>query len=128
MNTTLFFAVGIVTVALVLYTIAVIAEQRAKAVTRTFLVFLTAGVIFDISATVVMIMGSRNIPITPHGFLGYSALTVMIIETVLIWRLFRRRGIDCLVPGKLNWYTRLAYGWWVIAYVAGAVVAMTMGK
>lgn len=72
-----------------------------------------------------MIIGSRRIPITVHGFIGYTALIVMLIDTILIWRFWRRNG-DSHVPKSLNMYTRAAYSWWVIAYIAGAIFAMTL--
>jgi hypothetical protein len=46
-------------------------------------------------------------------------------DTILIWRHWgKNRGGD--VPRGLNLYTRIAYGWWVVAYIAGAVIAMTL--
>jgi hypothetical protein len=87
--------------------------------------FLTAGVLFDISSTILMIIGSRKIPITIHGFIGYSALIAMLIDTILVWRFWRKNG-GTHVPRGLNIYTRLAYSWWVIAYIAGAIIAMTL--
>jgi hypothetical protein len=118
-------AVIVVTFALIFYSIAVITEQRKFFISKRVLTFLTAGVLFDISSTTLMIMGSRKIPITVHGFIGYSALIVMLIDTIMIWRFWRRNGATH-VPKGLNIYTRLAYSWWVIAYIAGAIIAMTL--
>ena len=44
-------AVTVVTCALVFYSIGVITEQRRKAVVTAVLVFLTGGVVLDVSAT-----------------------------------------------------------------------------
>jgi hypothetical protein len=96
----------VVTVALVCYSIAIIT-------------------ILDISSTALMILGSDNIPLTVHGFLGYSALTVMLVDTVLIWRHWLKNGTAKL-SRNLNLYTRIAYGWWVIAYIAGAIISMVV--
>jgi hypothetical protein len=86
---------------------------------------LTVGVFLDISSTTLMIIGSRKIPFTVHGFIGYTALIVMLIDAILIWRFWRKNGeID--VSRGLNIYTRLAYVWWVIAYFAGVIIAMTL--
>ena len=125
MNPTLIKAVIVVTFALVFYSIAVLTEQRKYAVSKRVLTFLTAGVAFDISSTILMIIGSRKIPITIHGFVGYSALLVMLIDTILVWR-FWLKNKSTQVPRSLNIYTRLAYSWWVIAYIAGAIIAMTL--
>jgi hypothetical protein len=139
MNPTLFKAVGVVTCALVFYSIAIISEQKNHTVSRRVLGFLLAGVIFDIGSTCLMIAGSGNIPITVHGFIGYSALIVMLTDTVLIWRFWARNrvkvtdsgtltGVAPDIPPRLHRYTRAAYSWWVIAYIAGAVIAVTLGS
>ena len=123
MNPTLIRAVIVVTFALAFYSIGVITEQRRKALSRLSLGFITAGLMFDISSTALMIAGSGKIPITVHGLIGYSALTVMLIDTFLLWRYWRKERTAPL-PRQLNLYTRLAYGWWVVAYIAGATIAM----
>lgn len=125
MNSTLTSAVVVVTFALVFYSIAIITEQRKRNISKRVLTFLTVGVLFDISSTILMIIGSRETPITIHGFIGYTALTVMLIDTILIWWFWLRNGV-AQVPRDLNIYTRLAFGWWVIAYIAGAIIAMTL--
>ncbi len=125
MNPILTRAVIVVTFALIFYSVAVVTEQRRRRISRQVLAFLTAGVLLDISSTALMIIGSRNIPITAHGFIGYSALAAMLIDTILVWRFWKRNG-DIPVPKGLNTYTRLAYGWWVIAYIAGAIISMTL--
>ena len=125
MNSILIKAVVVVTFALIFYSIAVTTEQRRGTISKRVLIFLTAGIIFDIASTMLMIIGSRKIPITIHGFIGYSALMGMLIDTILIWRFWRRNG-GIHVSRGLNMYTRLAYGWWVIAYIAGAVIAMIL--
>ncbi len=125
MNSTLIIAVAVVTFALIFYSIAVLTEQREGYISKRVLKFLTAGVLLDISSTLLMIIGSRKIPITIHGFIGYSALIAMLIDTIMIWRFWRKNG-GIHVSGGLNMYTRLAYSWWVIAYIAGAIIAITL--
>ena len=125
MNSTLIKAVIVVTFALIFYSIAILTEQRKGCISKVVLGFLTTGVILDVTSTILMIIGSRKMPITIHGFIGYSALLVMLIDTILIWRFWRKnRGTQ--VPRNLNIYTRLAYCWWVIAYIAGAIISMTL--
>ena len=125
MNSTLIKAVVVVTFALIFYSVAVLTEQRERYISKRVLTFLTAGVLFDISSTILMIIGSRKIPISIHGFIGYSALIAMLIDTTLVWGFWRKNG-NAHVPRSLNLYTRFAYGWWVIAYIAGAIIAMTL--
>ena len=115
---------GIVTFALIAYSIAIISEQRKKKVSIKVLTFLTIGVILDITATVFMIIGSSNTPFTFHGFLGYSALTVMMIDVIRIWFIYKQKGINAAVPKVLHLYSRFAFGWWVIAYITGALLVM----
>jgi uncharacterized repeat protein (TIGR03987 family) len=125
LNPTLIRAVVIVTFALLFYSVAVLTEQRKSVISKQVLLFLTAGLSFDIASTALMIAGSRNIPLTVHGILGYTALSVMLIDTILIWRYWAKNR-SSRVPRRLHIYTRIAYGWWVIAYVAGAIIAMTL--
>jgi len=113
----------IVNLALVFYTVGIVTEQRHRRVSPRVLTFLSAGVVFDITATVCMIIGSPNTPFSLHGFLGYSSLTGMIIETVLAWR-YRNNHGDAEVSRGLHLYTRLAYIWWLLAYVTGALIIM----
>ena len=126
MNPTLMAGTGIVTCALIFYSIAVITEQRKHIITRFILTFLTAGIVLDVTATAFMIVGSHHIPITLHGVLGYTALSGMLVDTVLIWKFWRSPNRNKAVPSKLHFYTRLAYGWWVLAYIAGGVIAMVL--
>jgi EamA domain-containing membrane protein RarD len=122
LNPVIIRAVVVVTFALAFYSIAVITEQRKSMVTKRVLFFLTGGVLLDISSTSLMIAGSTNVPLTVHGCIGYSALTVMLIDAVLIWR-HRVKNGESDISGKLHFYTRLGYGWWVIAYIVGAIMS-----
>lgn len=109
----------IVNLALLCYSVGIISEQRKHLITGTIITFLTVGVFFDITATACMIIGSENSPFSLHGLLGYSSLTAMIIETALAWR-HRLSFPDKKVPTGLHLYSRLAYIWWVLAYITGA--------
>jgi hypothetical protein len=88
LNPTIIKAVIVVTIALVSYSVGVITEQRKKSITTFVLGFLTLGVILDITSTVLMILGSDGI--TYHGFIGWSALGVMLVDAILIWRFWLR--------------------------------------
>jgi uncharacterized repeat protein (TIGR03987 family) len=114
----------IVNFALLFYTIGIVSEQRSHRVTRRALLFLTVGVIFDVVATGFMIVGSSRGPFTAHGVLGFSSLAAMLLETSFAWRHHRRSG-DALVPRWLHNYSRLAYTWWVVAYITGAILVMS---
>jgi len=124
MNTISMIGAIIVTLALISYSIGVIAEQKQKQVVQTVLLFITTGIFLDITATIFMIIGSTNSPFTLHGFLGYSALAAMLIDVVLIWDFHKKHGSAEKVPKKLHRYTLLAYSWWVIAYITGSLLVM----
>jgi len=126
LNPTLIKAVIVVSFALLFYSIAIVTEQRKSLISRRVLLFLMVGVTCDIASTTLMIIGSGNIPITVHGFLGYTALLVMLIDTVLIWRFWTKNGSASKVPRGLHIYTRIAYSWWVIAYIAGAIISIKL--
>ena len=114
----------VVTLALIFYSIAIITEQRKKIINNFILSFLVIGVLADISATIMMIIGSSTKGISMHGLLGYSALAVMLIDAILLLRLKAKAGLGSEVPKKLHLYSRIAYSWWVIAYITGTILVM----
>lgn len=111
----------IVHFALIAYSISIITEQRRHRISRTTLWILTCGVMFDIVATACMISGSDKSPFTLHGILGYSSLTMMLLDAVFIWRFYRQTPDD-QVPRWLHLYSRIAYSWWIIAYLTGSAL------
>lgn len=125
MNSLSIIGAFLVSLALVSYSTGILTEQFKKRIIPRVMVFLTLGVLLDVTATIFMILGSRNSPFTFHGSIGYSALIVMIIECWLLWRLFMKEGIRADVPGKLHRYSLLAYIWWVLAYITGSLIALT---
>lgn len=116
-------AVGTVTLALALYTIGTVLEQRSHRVTPGVRGFLTVGVFFDVTATILMIVASKSLTPTVHGVLGYSALALMLTDTVLLWRHALARG-QAAVGRGLHLYSRVAYLYWVAAYFTGAALVM----
>jgi len=121
MNTASIIGSGIVTVALLLYSLGFIRERRKKLVTSPVLLFFTAGVTFDITATIFMIIGSGKM-LTLHGFIGYSALLGMLADTIFLWRHYLREGGKINVGRPLHLYSGIAYTWWVMAYITGGLM------
>jgi hypothetical protein len=117
-------AATVVTLALISYSIAILSEQRKRKVINLVLVFLSLGVLLDISATTMMIIVSENSPFTLHGILGYSSLTAMIIDAILLWRLRLKKGSQEIVTRPVHLYSRIAYIWWVAAYITGSLMVM----
>ncbi|MBW6490802.1 MAG: hypothetical protein K0B15_06350 [Lentimicrobium sp.] len=122
MSPILIAGVIIVNLALISYSVAIITEQRKNIVNKFILTFLTTGVIFDITATVLMILGSANSFSSIHGLIGYSALAAMLIDAVLLWKLWLIKKEPTPTSRKLHLYSRYAYAWWVIAYITGALI------
>jgi hypothetical protein len=115
---------GIVIFALISYSLSIITEQRTKLVTPFVIRFLTIGIILDVTATVFMIIGSSNSAFTLHGFLGYSSLAGMLIDTILIWKFFIKNQAGTFVSKGLHMYSRIAYAWWVIAFITGLMLVI----
>jgi hypothetical protein len=124
MNTYSMIGACIVIFALLAYSLSIITEQKKKLITPFVLRFLTAGIVLDITATIFMIIGSSNSAFTLHGILGYSSLTAMFIDTILIWRFYLKNKPMTLVTTNLHIYSRLAYIWWVIAFVTGLMLVI----
>ena len=125
MNTLSIIGASIVTLALISYSIGIISEQVKKKIIPRVLIFITLGVALDITATAFMILGSKNSPFTAHGFIGYSALFIMLIELARIWRTYNKLGMGADVPKGVHLFSRYAYIWWVVAYITGSLIAMT---
>ncbi len=121
MNTFLIIGTTIVIFALISYSIGIITEQRKHIITKTVLRFVSIGIILDITATTFMIIGSENSPFSVHGLLGYSSLTAMLIDVILIWR-FHLKNSNQKVPKLLHLYSRYAYAWWVLAFITGGLM------
>lgn len=123
MNPTLMAGTFVVTMALISYSFAILKEQKHRALNLTVSTFLTLGVLLDITATILMILGSKNKGLTVHGIIGYTALAGMLIDTILIWKLKLKVGDLAPVPKNLHLYTRFAYAWWMIAFFTGGLIA-----
>lgn len=123
MNKILIAGSLVVTVALIFYTLAFINELRGHVLTRKLLTLFLVGLFFDIAATSLMITGSPNSPFTLHGFIGYSALTAMVIDVILLWRYYKRFGENSSIPSGIHRYTVFAYLWWVLAFITGGMIA-----
>jgi hypothetical protein len=122
MKPILLIGTSIVNLALIFYSVFIYQERKHKQITRKLLTFLTIGVAFDIIATTCMIIGSSHTAFTLHGILGYSSLTAMFIDAVLLWRMKIRQGFDIQISGKIHFYSLIAYIWWILAYVTGALI------
>lgn len=113
---------GLATIALIVYTIAFIFECRRKKADIAVTLLFSAGFGIDLTATLLMIMGSTKGMLTLHGALGYSALGMMCAQTVLLWVWRLKKGTAPALPRTLDLLTRAAWGWWLIVYIAGGLL------
>ncbi len=112
----------VVNLALISYSIAVFKQRKFKALNKQVMSFLTIGVILDISATICMVLGSSKGGMTLHGFIGYSSLLGMLIDTFFSYKKVLGNGIGVATNSKFNRNTTIAYAYWVIAYITGAAI------
>ena len=122
MNPVILFGIITVNVALIAYTVGFAAEQRRARVTALVLGSFTVALFFDLVATTCMTLGSKKPWYTIHGIIGFTALIAMLIVVPLLWRA-GRRGPEAPVARGLHVFLRWAYGAWVLAYLAGAMLA-----
>jgi len=114
----------LITLALLLYGIGSISIQRLKTISYGVLIFLTLGVIIDLVAVSMMILGASGKVITKHGMLGYTATVTMIINLILVWRAYFKNGLRSEIKKGLVIYSKYAYGWWVITYITGSLMIL----
>jgi len=114
----------LITLALLSYGIAYITVQRFKIITPGILSFLTLGVALDLAAVTLMIIGSSKSAFSLHGILGYTATTTMLIDLVLIWKCYFKNGFDSRIRSSVLLYSKIAYAWWIIAYLTGSLLVI----
>jgi hypothetical protein len=128
MNALLVAATVVVTCALAAYSVSFIRLASSRRAGPGVRGWQTAGAGLDIAATAMMIAGSSRIPLTWHGCLGYTALSLMLAETVALWVRRSRRGPAAPVKRNLFRYSAGAYAFWCLTYVAGAVSAIVVAR
>ena len=111
-------------IALILYTLFIIFENRKQKTTKSVLVFITLAVIFDIAATTCMMIGTTRTYFTFHGILGYTGLLLMVADAVLLWNYKLKSGAEILISNSLNLFSKIAYIWWIIAFITGVLVSI----
>ena len=121
MNIQIIIGTSIVVLALISYSIGVITEQRTHQINKIVLIFMSLGIVLDVTATTFMILGSSNSPFSLHGILGYSSLTAMLLDVILIWR-SHIKNPGQRVSKSLHNYSRIAYIWWVLAFITGGML------
>lgn len=114
----------IITMSLLMYGIGSIFIQRFGLITKTSIVFLVFGLVFDITATIFMIIGSGNTPFSLHGFIGYSAFLMMLGYVIYVIRLYVKNKGEVIINKKIELFTKIAFGFWLIAYFTGSLIVI----
>lgn len=114
----------LVHLALIFYILFIINENKQRRATTAVVTLITLAVIFDISATSCMMIGTTKTFFTFHGSMGYAGLLMMIIDAILIWKHKLQKGTELLFSKGLNLYSKLAFAWWMIAFITGVTVAI----
>ncbi|WP_143412159.1 hypothetical protein [Arabiibacter massiliensis] len=106
------------TTALVLYVIGILMTVITGKVKRRNVIMQTAAVVCDAIATICMMIQAGNIiPADFHGWIGYSALTLMVIDLVFVIR-HRKDG---RASGAMRVYAAVALVFWIVSYSLGFV-------
>jgi EamA domain-containing membrane protein RarD len=121
--------VVLIHIAAVLYTIFIFKEFKYKRAAHGVTRFITAAVIFDVAATSCMMIGTTETYFTMHGILGYTALTIMIIDAILIWKHRAKHGSETPFSKNLHRVSKYGYMLWVLAFATGEYLAISnMGQ
>lgn len=123
MNAFLTWGTRVVVLALISYSLSFLRLNKNRRVEIKALAFQSLGLLLDISSTALMILGSRNTPFTLHGIFGYSALFIMIVDTMMVWHFYLSHGKKT-ISQNLHRFARAAYFWWVIAFLLGLLLVI----
>lgn len=106
------------TVALVLYVVGILMTVISGKVKKRNIVMQAIAVALDATATVCMMIQSQGIvPADAHGWIGYSALTLMLIDLVLI---VRHRDSE-RIGVAMRVFALAVLAFWIYAYSLGFV-------
>ena len=124
MSSIIIAGVILIHIALILYSVFIYKENKYKRATTGVLVFITAAVLFDITATACMMIGVADKYFTLHGILGYTALFVMITDAVFIWKHKNKFGSEVPFSQALNRNSKFGYALWLVAFFTGELLAI----
>jgi hypothetical protein len=110
--------------ALIFYTLFILFESKRQRADNLVLLLITFAVLFDITATACMMIGTTRTYFTFHGIIGYIGLLLMIIDFILLLRYRRKFGTETLISKPLYLYSKIAYFWWLAAFITGVIVSI----
>jgi hypothetical protein len=68
-----------------------------------------------------MIIASGKV-ISFHGIIGYSSLIGMVTDTILSYLSVKKHGINSGLSKNFIRWSQLAFAYWVVAYITGAIL------
>ena len=110
--------------ALIFYTLFILFESKKQRATNIVLLLIIFAVLFDITATACMMIGTTRTYFTFHGIIGYIGLLLMIIDFILLLRYRIKSGTETLISRPLYVYSKIAYFWWLAAFITGVIVSI----
>lgn len=104
------------TTALVLYLVGTLMTAITGTVKTRTVVLQGVGVVCDAIATVcMMIQAGGLIPADFHGWIGYTALALMVLDLVMVVR-HKQGGI---APTAMRVFSLVIMGFWIVSYCLG---------
>jgi len=110
--------------ALIFYTLFILFESKKQRATNIVLLLIIFAVLFDITATACMMIGTTRTYFTFHGIIGYIGLLLMIIDFILLLKYRIKFGTETLISRPLYVYSKIAYFWWLAAFITGVIVSI----
>ncbi len=104
------------TSALVLYAVGILMTVITGTVKKRNVIMQTIAVVCDAIATIcMMIQAGDLIPADFHGWIGYIALTLMVVDLVFVMR----HKADGVASGPMRIYAAVALVFWIVSYSLG---------
>lgn len=110
--------------ALIFYTLFILLEGKKQRAANIVLLLITFAVLFDIIATACMMIGTTRTYFTFHGIMGYIGLLLMVIDYILLLKYRIKYGAETLISKPLYVYSKIAFYWWLIAFITGVIVSI----
>ena len=104
------------TTALILYTVGILMKVITGKVKKRNVIMQTIAVVCDAIATVCMMIQAQGlIPADFHGWIGYTALALMVVDLVFV---IRHRA-DGKASSPMRIYAAIALVFWIVSYSLG---------
>ena len=124
MNPVSIIGAFLITFALLSFGYGINSLQRFKLVSRGVLWFVFAGLVLDAAAIICMTSDLSEISFTIHGVIGLTAFLAMAVDFGWLLYFYKKYGAKTTISKALFWYSSVAHGWWVLAYLIGILLVI----